>query len=47
MITSRLSSSLNSKVILGEEGAELLYGDYDYLMKKGNNVIRIHGAKAR
>lgn len=47
MITSRLSSSLNSKVILGEEGAELLYDDYDYLMKKVNNVIRIHGAKAR
>ena len=45
MITSKLSSKMNSRIILGEEGAELLYGEYDYLMRRESKIIHVHGAK--
>ena len=44
-ITANVSSSLNSKLILGTHGAEMLTNDYDYLLLKDNIVTHVYGAK--
>lgn len=45
-ITAHVSSDLNSRMILGTYGAEMLTGDYDYLLLKDKTVTHIFGARA-
>lgn len=44
-ITAKLSSTLNSRIVIDMQGAEMLNGTYDYLMECKSKVIHIHGAK--
>ena len=44
-ITAKLSSALNSRIVIGTQGAEMLNGTYDYLMECKSKVVHIHGAK--
>ncbi len=45
-ITAQVPSDLNSRLILGTHGAEMLTGDYDYLLLKNKTVTHIYGARA-
>ena len=44
-ITSQVSSDLNSRLILDTHGAEMLTGNYDYLLLKDKTITHIYGAK--
>ena len=45
-ITAQVPSELSSRLILGTYGAEMLTGDYDYLLLKDKTVTHIYGARA-
>ena len=45
-ITAQVSSELNSTLILGTHGAEVLNGDYDYLLLKDKTITHVYGARA-
>lgn len=45
-ITAQVSSELNSRLILGTHGAEMLNGDYDYLLLKDKTITHVYGARA-
>lgn len=45
-VTAQVSSELNSTLILGTHGAEVLNGDYDYLLLKDKTITHLYGAGA-
>lgn len=45
-ITAQVSSELSSRLILGTHGAEMLNGDYDYLLLKDKTITHLYGARA-
>ena len=45
-ITAQVSSELNSRLILGTHGAEMLNRYYDYLLLKDKTITHVYGARA-